>query len=1052
MKKKYSKNRKSKYTANETGDSRSPEKESAKRGGHAAGKEGAQDFLSSNPAADLEQSLKSRMNSLPYRRLIRDIRVSAGRTGTSLHVTIVPAGEAYSFSIVSVSLSSIDNAAKWKRKKKDVFSIVRNCQPKLKPDISQKIREEVSTALHTWREEHPFSDEMKEALSSRTAAEFFNARRLQTLRFLAGKEMPGSAHTIFTADAAELEFKGCPFKAVCDLRTGRTGFSLSKADWLYKQFLLAMKEFGTHEAVSAYLREKGIDASVYYAGKPGQFRILFRFPLSTETENVEIESAYKRIVLAARKRAAEKALVKEKEKAAQLKTCPCFGTYIAQAALTCAEENGGRLTKAQLVNLLRGTNVSADYVFGEYAGRYNLIPKAEIARTLDTLIQFGILREYCVHGEYQKYYVCHVTAEGKLFERLQKDPAPKKNPVTEQEYHLVFKAVRDDIPMLSAKEKQKLLQAAVDKPGLFLTDPALILDCMERMGEFAVDYLNARFKEAGRWDNRKILKILLHAAAGQGKELPKNGVDAFRERQEKKRREKEEAERRDRRLFELVLTGIPDRYVDLYPAARAMHRHFVLHIGPTNSGKTHDAIEELMRAETGIYLAPLRLLAYEQYEKLNRAECPCSLVTGEEQYLIEGARHQASTIEMLSLKTYYDVAVIDEAQMIADRARGGAWTAAIMGVCAETVHICTAPDAEQRLIEIIKDCGDEYTVVRHRRMTPLVYEEKMVSFPEDVQAGDALIVFSRRNVHAVAAQLQKKHIKCSIIYGALPYDVRHKQAELFAGGKTEVVVATDAIGMGMNLPIRRVVLMETTKYDGFKRRPLYYEEIAQIIGRAGRYGIYDVGYAATANGDEKVKRAVNRRPHPIEKAVIDFPETLLTVDAPILDLIRKWEQIVPAEGWEKESIEQILRLAEMTDKLNAPKRLAYDFLTVPFEDDNHELLTIWYDIFEKEVRKEEYSIYDRVAAMELKSPSAHDAIDALEQQHRVLDLYFSLARKFQPEESTLDYIMDRKRDCSGRIMKVLERQGFKEKRCKSCGKILPWNHPYGICDRCWNPY
>ena len=130
--------------------------------------------------------------------------------------------------------------------------------------------------------------------------------------------------------------------------------------------------------------------------------------------------------------------------------------------------------------------------------------------------------------------------------------------------------------------------------------------------------------------------------------------------------------------------------------------------------------------------------------------------------------------------------------------------------------------------------------------------------------------------------------------------------------------------------------------------------------------------SAGPEDDEKVRRAVNRRPHPIEKAVIDFPETLLTVDAPILDLIRKWEQIVPAEGWEKESIEQILRLAEMTDKLNAPKRLAYDFLTVPFEDDNHELLTIWYDIFEKEVRKEEYSIYDRVAAMELKSPSAHD--------------------------------------------------------------------------------
>ena len=321
-------------------------------------------------------------------------------------------------------------------------------------------------------------------------------------------------------------------------------------------------------------------------------------------------------------------------------------------------------------------------------------------------------------------------------------------------------------------------------------------------------------------------------------------------------------------------------------------------------------------------------------------------------------------------------------------------------------------------------------------MTPLVYEDRIVSFPEDVRAGDALIVFSRRNVHAVAAQLRKKRIKCSIIYGALPYDVRHRQAELFASGENEVVVATDAIGMGMNLPIRRVVLMETVKYDGFTRRPLNYGEIAQIIGRAGRFGIYDVGYAATANGDEKVKRAVTRHLPSIEKAVIDFPETLLTVDASILDLIRKWEQVVPAEGWEKESIEQILRLAEMTENLKAPKRLAYDFLTIPFEDDNNELLEIWYDIFEKEVKGEKYSIYERVKAMVLKSPSAYDAIDGLEQQHRVLDLYFSLARKFQPQESTLDLIMEKKRACSERIMKVLEREGFKEKRCRSCGRML----------------
>lgn len=1004
----------------------------------------------SNPAADLEQYLKNRLGSLPYRGLIRGVRVNEGKNGNCLTVTIIPEEELVSFGEVNVDLSGSDSLAKWNKRKKGAFGSVRGLYPQLKPELSQKIIEEANAALQRWREEHPFSDEMKEALLTPEAGAFFNARKIRTLRFLAGKEKLGGVRTEFTANAAEAEFKEFPYKAVCDLKSGSIRFSLSGAASLYERFSRAITEFRTLREINAYLAEKEIPGEAFYAGKRGNFRIAFRFALSTETETVTIEKTYKRIVSAAYRSARERADQKEKETEKLLKTCPYYGTYIAQAAVTCIEENGGRLTKAQLANLLRGVNISDDYVIGEYAGKYNLIPKADLAEIMDVLAQFDIIREHCVHGKYQNYYVYHVTAKGKLLERMQEGSVLRKNPVTEQEYHLVLKAVRDDIPRLSEKEREKLLKAIVDMPGLFLTDPVLILDCVERMGEPAAGYLSAFFKENGNRNNRKILKLLLNAASGKGKELPKNGADVFRERKEKKRREKEEAERRDKRLFELVLTEIPENYVNLYPAARLMHRKFVLHIGPTNSGKTHDAIEELMRAETGIYLAPLRLLAYEQYERLNRAECPCSLVTGEEQYLIEGARHQSSTIEMLSLKTYYDVAVIDEAQMIADRARGGAWTAAIMGVCADTVHICAAPDAEKRLIEIIKDCGDEYEIVRHKRMTPLVYEDKIVAFPEDVKAGDALIVFSRRNVHAVAAQLRRKKIKCSIIYGALPYDVRHRQAELFARGETQVVVATDAIGMGMNLPIRRVVLMETVKYDGFNRRHLNYGEIAQIIGRAGRFGIYDVGYCATANGDKKVKKAVDLKLDPIEKAVIDFPETLLTVDASILDLIRKWDQVVPAEGWEKESLEQILRLAEMTESLNAPKRLAYDFLTVPFEDDNNELLTIWYDIFKLEVKGEKYSIYDRVDMMTLKSPSASDAIDALEQQHRVLDLYFSLARKFQPEESTLDYIMEKKRLCSERIMKVLEKQGFKEKRCKSCGKMLPWNYPYGMCERCWD--
>ena len=99
-----------------------------------------------------------------------------------------------------------------------------------------------------------------------------------------------------------------------------------------------------------------------------------------------------------------------------------------------------------------------------------------------------------------------------------------------------------------------------------------------------------------------------------------------------------------------MLQHIPADYIDLYPEARGMRRRFVLHIGPTNSGKTHDAMEALRAAGGGCYLGPLRLLAYEQFEQMNRDGYPCSLLTGEERSDVPGALFTASTIEMLNLQ------------------------------------------------------------------------------------------------------------------------------------------------------------------------------------------------------------------------------------------------------------------------------------------------------------------------------------------------------------------------------------------------------------------
>ncbi|MGN0145466.1 MAG: RNA helicase, partial [Clostridium sp.] len=136
---------------------------------------------------------------------------------------------------------------------------------------------------------------------------------------------------------------------------------------------------------------------------------------------------------------------------------------------------------------------------------------------------------------------------------------------------------------------------------------------------------------------------------------------------------------------------IMDNPIDEYEEARNMERHFYLHVGETNTGKTYSSIQRLMEAETGVYLAPLRLLALEIQDKLNSLDVPCSLLTGEEEDIIPYAGHVSSTIEKLQTGEHYDVCVIDEAQMLEDPQRGWAWTRAIIAVLSPEVHICMAP-------------------------------------------------------------------------------------------------------------------------------------------------------------------------------------------------------------------------------------------------------------------------------------------------------------------------------------------------------------------------
>jgi ATP-dependent RNA helicase SUPV3L1/SUV3 len=278
-----------------------------------------------------------------------------------------------------------------------------------------------------------------------------------------------------------------------------------------------------------------------------------------------------------------------------------------------------------------------------------------------------------------------------------------------------------------------------------------------------------------------------------------------------------------------------------FPATRALQRKIHLHVGPTNSVKTYNALKRLEEAESGIYAGPLRLLAHEVYSRLNAKGKTCALITGEERRIPENQEFPMSscTVEMIPLNTDVDVAVIDEIQMLGDRWRGWAWTSAFLGVKAKEVHLC----GELRTVPLIKELcamiGDDLEIHEYQRLSPLKAMTKSLRGDlTKLEKGDCVILFSRVAIHKMKKQIEQKTGKrCAIVYGSLPPETRAQQAALFndPNNDYDILVASDAVGMGLNLSIKRVIFEATSKHDGSEFKTLTYSELKQIAGRAGRY-------------------------------------------------------------------------------------------------------------------------------------------------------------------------------------------------------------------------
>ncbi|MGN1387704.1 MAG: DEAD/DEAH box helicase, partial [Bacillus sp. (in: firmicutes)] len=507
--------------------------------------------------------------------------------------------------------------------------------------------------------------------------------------------------------------------------------------------------------------------------------------------------------------------------------------------------------------------------------------------------------------------------------------------------------------------------------------------------------------------------------------------------------EQEKAEQRERakREEEMILQMIGREY----EANLSPHTKYILHIGETNTGKTHTALTEMRQAATGLYLGPLRLLALEVYETLTGHGVRCGLKTGEEEKNLQGATHISATVEMFSSDERYECVVIDEAQMIADRDRGFSWYKAITSVQADTVHIIGSNNVGSMLIHLLD--GYDVEVRKYKRELPLIVQKKNFRISK-VTKGDALIVFSRKKVLQVAAKLENDGHKVSIIYGGMPPETRQKQIEQFHKGETEVVVATDAIGMGLNLPIRRVVFLENQKFDGTRVRTLTSQEIKQIAGRAGRKGKYDEGFVAFSYDVQKMKSLLERNDFEIETFAISPTQNIFNrfryFGKDLQEFFRLWNKYENPPGTVKAPLTEEKELYEEIQGTDIEARLSvadlYSFLHLPFSSYESSLREQWKDNMRAIIYNEE-----------LQEPVIHKgSLDALELSYKAIGLHLLFLYKL--ERRTEAYIWERMRDeISEEVHGLLKKEIKKyKKECKYCGRELKWDYQFTMCQSCHN--
>ena len=255
-------------------------------------------------------------------------------------------------------------------------------------------------------------------------------------------------------------------------------------------------------------------------------------------------------------------------------------------------------------------------------------------------------------------------------------------------------------------------------------------------------------------------------------------------------------------------------------------------LGPTNTGKTHLAIETMLSFDSGMIGFPLRLLAREVYDKVIKkiGLDKVALITGEEKIIPPNAKYFLCTVESMPIDKYLDFVGVDEIQMCADHERGHIFTDRLINIRGNKLTMFMG---SYTIKNIISKLDEDIEFINRNRLSNLSYAgHKKIS---RINRKTAIIAFSSEEVYAIAELIRRQKGGAAIVMGSLSPKTRNAQVELYQSGDVDYLVATDAIGMGINMDLDNVYFSNLKKFDGRKLRKLNLSEVGQIAGRAGRY-------------------------------------------------------------------------------------------------------------------------------------------------------------------------------------------------------------------------